>query len=181
MVNFENAKIYKIVCDTTGLVYYGSTCEPTLARRLAKHVGCYKAYINGNYHFVTSFKVLENNNYSIVLVENVDCESKDQLLARERYYIENNDCINMVVPIRTRKEYIELNKEKIREQTKEYREKNNDKIKMLNKNYREENKEKIQQHKQTKIVCECGAITDNSHKTRHQKSKKHQNYLLTLN
>ena len=36
--NFQEAKIYRIVCNVTGLQYYGATCEPTLARRLSKHV-----------------------------------------------------------------------------------------------------------------------------------------------
>ena len=36
MPDYSKGKIYKIVCNVTGLVYVGSTCEPTLARRLAK-------------------------------------------------------------------------------------------------------------------------------------------------
>ena len=31
-----------------------------------------------------------------------------------------------------------------------------------------------------KIQCECGSITDKLHQSRHNKSKKHQNYLKTL-
>ena len=42
MIDYSKGKIYKIVCNNTGLIYIGSTCEPTLARRLAKHVGNYK-------------------------------------------------------------------------------------------------------------------------------------------
>jgi hypothetical protein len=177
MVNFENAKIYKIVCDTTGLVYYGSTCEPTLARRLAKHVGYYRAFLKNEFTFVSSFKVLENNNYTIVLVENVDCESKDQLLARERYYIENNDCVNKNIPGRTDKEYRDDNKDKY----KEYREDNKDKLKAYKQQYDLLNKEKISEKGKVQIVCDCGTTHRKWDKNRHQKSKKHQNYLLTLN
>ena len=36
MVNYQLGKIYKIVDNTNGNIYIGSTCEPTLARRLAK-------------------------------------------------------------------------------------------------------------------------------------------------
>ena len=45
MVNYTLSKIYKIECNVTGLVYVGSTCEPTLAKRLTKHVGNYKSYL----------------------------------------------------------------------------------------------------------------------------------------
>jgi len=41
----------------------------------------------------------------ITLVEKYRCETKDELHARERYYIENNKCVNKVIPTRTTKEY----------------------------------------------------------------------------
>ena len=37
MVNFNNGKIYKLVSVHTPKCYIGSTCEPTLAKRKAKH------------------------------------------------------------------------------------------------------------------------------------------------
>ena len=70
MVDYSLGKIYKIVCNITGLVYYGSTCEPTLARRLAGHVKGYNCWKNSNYgNNITSYRIIENNNYEIVLVE----------------------------------------------------------------------------------------------------------------
>ena len=68
MPDYSNGKIYKIICHKTGLVYIGSTCEPTLARRLAGHVGTYKRSLKGNKPHLTSFKVLENGAYEIVLI-----------------------------------------------------------------------------------------------------------------
>ena len=38
MVNYQLGKIYKIVDLDSNKCYVGSTCEPTLARRLANHV-----------------------------------------------------------------------------------------------------------------------------------------------
>ena len=86
MPNYQQAKIYKIECNISGKIYVGSTCEPTLARRLAGHVGDYKRYLNGNYHYVSSFDILANNDYDIVLVESYPCDSKDELYSRERYW-----------------------------------------------------------------------------------------------
>ena len=36
VVNYQLGKIYKIVDNTNGNIYIGSTCETTLARRLNK-------------------------------------------------------------------------------------------------------------------------------------------------
>jgi len=114
MNRYNNGKIYKIVDNTNGNVYIGSTCEPTLARRLAGHRGVYNYYLNGGkVNKISSFDILENNNYSIVLLEDYPCERKDQLLARERFYIENNQCVNKNIPSRTSKEYYEQNKDKL--------------------------------------------------------------------
>ena len=95
MVNYEFAKVYKIVDNTNDNVYIGSTCEPTLARRLASHRRDYKRYLEGKQHFITSYEILKNNNYEIILLEECkDITTKDQLHKRERFYIENNICVN---------------------------------------------------------------------------------------
>ena len=46
MVNYQQGIVYKIVAN--GQTYIGSTCEPTLARRLARHKGSYKSWLRGN-------------------------------------------------------------------------------------------------------------------------------------
>ena len=61
MPNYANGKIYKI---TSGdLTYIGSTCEPTLARRLAGHIQGYRQWKNGKYGKTSSFQVFETGNY----------------------------------------------------------------------------------------------------------------------
>jgi len=57
------SKIYKIICNTTGLCYIGSTNEKYLSSRLSKH-----KYDSKNKN-ISSKKVLENNNYHIELIE----------------------------------------------------------------------------------------------------------------
>jgi hypothetical protein len=146
MVNYSQAKIYKIVDNTNNNVYIGSTCEPTLARRLAGHIVNYKQYLKGKSNFVTSFDIFKNGDYDIILIENVKCDSKDQLTARERYYIESLECINKCIPGRTKKEY------------------------------KQDNKEKIKDYNKTKHICECGVEYSTKNKTRHMKSLTHYNY-----
>ena len=105
MIDYQQGKIYKIECNVTGKVYIGSTCEPILARRLAGHIKNYKRYLNGKSNYVSSFDVLQNGNYDIVLIESYPCNSKDELHARERYHTNNIDCVNK---IKNQGMYIEL-------------------------------------------------------------------------
>ncbi len=98
MVNYELGKIYKIIDNTNGNVYVGSTCEPTLAKRLAKHRDNYKSHCKGtSIHYITAFDIIANNNYDIVLLESYPCQSKDELFKRERHYIETTECINKYI------------------------------------------------------------------------------------
>ncbi|MBS1736179.1 MAG: hypothetical protein JSS98_06165 [Bacteroidetes bacterium] len=158
-----DAKIYRIVSNITGQNYYGSTCEKYLCNRLAKHRGNYKRYLAGKYHYVTSFKILETNDFDIILVEKLEnCKSKDELHARERFYIENNECVNKVIPNRTTKQYYVDNKQKISEQMNEYY---------------HTNRNKVLEYKATPHNCICGISHRYGEKARHQKSQKHQNYI----
>ena len=203
MVNYQDGKIYKLVCNVTNLVYIGSTCEPQLARRLAGHVGNYKKWRNGKYNFVTSFKVLEGDNYDIILIKNVKCNNKEELHAEERKVIESTNCVNKVIPTRTNKQYKQDNQDKISEQMKQYRNNNKEKLRDHMKKYYEDNQDKIKQYykewyeaNQDKILeqqkqyyelnkaklsektdCQCGGRYDQTHKSRHIKSSKHQNFL----
>ena len=152
MTDYSLGKICRIVCNISGLTYYGSTCEPTLARRLAGHVALYKRFKDGKKRsIVTSYKVLDGGNYSIVLVELFPCNSKMELHQRERFHIENNDCINKNIPTRTPEEYNATyrlnNKKKIHEYASDYKLNNLEKLREQEANWRLNNKEKImEQH-----------------------------------
>lgn len=117
---YSNAKIYKIVCRKTGLVYLGSTTNPYLSRRLGQHHSDYKRHLEGKTNYRTSFKIIEGGDFFIELIEIVECNSRDELNKRERYWIENTECVNKQIPTRTRKEYYEANIEKIKAQMIEY-------------------------------------------------------------
>jgi len=129
MVNYENGKIYKLVCLTTGKTYIGSTAEPTLARRLASHVSSYNRYLNGKYHYITSFDILKTNDYEILLIESFPCKTKDELHARERHWTKQIDCVNKIKnqglyneigALTYQKQYNKLNKEHITRYLKSY-------------------------------------------------------------
>lgn len=163
--------IYKLVCNETNTVYYGST-TCSLNRRICGHKSGCKEWKAGKRHYTTSYSIIEKGNYSYSLIETVECEDKKQLETRERYYIENNECVNKYIPTRTNKEYSDANKDKakeykeanreaineqrkkvykqankeaINEQRKEYYEANKDAINVRNNAYYEANKEKIKE------------------------------------
>ena len=144
MVNYANGEIYKIVCDTTGLIYIGSTCERLLSRRLSAHTGDYRKWVKGNSkNYVTSFKIFENNNYHIELIEVYPCSIFDELTTREGWYQQNNECVNKNIAGRTKKEYYEDNKGKILEINKQYYEDNKVKINEYKKKYCEDHRVQI--------------------------------------
>lgn len=184
MVNYQLGKIYKIVGN--GLVYIGSTCEPTLARRLAGHVGGYKEFMKGRGKFVSSYKIIESGDYEIVLIENYPCENKDELHKRERYYKETVNCVNIVSPFGTDiDKYKETNRKynasrKVEKQ--QWYDKNKFTPKMIESNHRrtkkyhESHKDQIKAKRCSNHKCGCGAQFNHSNITRHKKTALHQKY-----
>ena len=141
---FETGKIYKIVCNKTGLCYIGSTIHP-LNRRLSGHKYEYKRWLNdNNLKKVSLSDVLMNDDFKIILIEDWPCKSKLELHKRERFYIESIDCVNKYIPTQSDVEYFQKNKntkiKEYRDQHKEYINEYQDKYNTL---YYEKNKENI--------------------------------------
>ena len=66
MPNYQDGKIYKIVCNNiTDECYIGSTCEPTVARRLATHVRGYRVWKAGKCNKTSSFHIIDRGDYQI--------------------------------------------------------------------------------------------------------------------
>ena len=131
---YENGKIYMIESPSQNLIYYGSTCL-SLSKRLSSHKKAAKRYQDGKRNLTTSFKILEYPDHKIVLVENYPCKTKEELVAREAYYIRNNECVNKVIPQRTHKEWYETNKERITADQIEWQKNNKEKLKQYQRDY----------------------------------------------
>jgi len=114
----SNGRIYKIICDETGEVYFGSTTLPTEDERLKVHEGNYSSFLNGVYHWCAVFNIIERGNYRIELVKDFPCETIFDLEREEGNVILANPCININVPGRTDEE----KKVKKAETDKAYRE-----------------------------------------------------------
>jgi len=109
MVNYQLGKIYKI--EAEGLTYIGSTTTKQLCSRMSGHGRQYRYYKKTGKSFCKSFELLDKEDCKITLVENFPCNSKDELLARERYWIDNTICINKLKPNRTEGEKQDYHKE----------------------------------------------------------------------
>ena len=151
MNKFDNAKIYKIMDNVSNAIYVGSTCK-TLEQRLKQHKNNYKGFKAGKSHFVTVFKILENGDYKIELIKLYPCNTKQELNLEEGKIIKQlrNDKINIVnrnIAGQTEKEY-----------QSQYRQNNRN---LINKKHN----------------CLCGGKFINANKSRHEKTKKHCEYI----
>ena len=84
------------------------------------HKSNYKQWKLDGKNLITSYQIIENNNYDIILVEDFPCQRKEQLHARERFGMENTNCINKIIPTRTHQEWYKDNKGMITEKAAEY-------------------------------------------------------------
>ena len=154
---YQNGKIYKIVSDLTDKIYIGSTIQP-LYKRHHQHIKDRKT--------CKSIELIKLGETRIELIEDFPCERKEQLNAREGYYIRlnKNICVNRCIAGRNKQEWYEANKDKVLEHQKQYREDNKDKVLEQKKQYYEANKAKIaeqqKQYKESKKAKKIVVIID---------------------
>jgi hypothetical protein len=162
MPDYQQGKIYKLISPHTDKIYVGSTTKQYLSQRLTSHKSYYNFFKKGKISKrVSSADLLDLGDVEIILLESYPCNSKDELAARERHWIEQNKnlIVNINIPTRTTKErndrnYVN-NQEILKEHSKLYR----------------------QQHKK-EYKCECGTIMNEYHKIQHIKTDKHLTYLM---
>jgi len=111
MVNYSNGKMYKIeptVPHPPEDEYYGATTKQYLCQRWGGHTGDY----NRKKEKQTTAKILFDkygvDNCRIVLLELFPCQSRDELSAREGFFIRNNPCVNKLVSGRSKQEYRQM-------------------------------------------------------------------------
>jgi len=159
MPDYQQSKIYKIISPNTDKIYIGSTTNMYLSNRKAVHKAHYKMWKADNTkQYCSSFELYELGDIEFILIESYKCNDKDELTARERYWIEQN--INIVInidrrpsitkeeAIQRKKDYEEENKEHLSAKKKEYAIEHKAEIAEYQKKWKEENKEKLNKAKQ---------------------------------
>jgi len=207
MPKFDIYMLWGKDCNGNILRYYGSTTN--FNKRKYNHKNNYKTWVkNGrpNIKGCASVFILDNGDWKMEKIAEIDGE-RWEARKLEGEYQKNNECVNVVIASRTKKEYwvdnkdklteyqkqyLIDNKDKLAEKYKEYANNNKDKIAKYQKQYRADNKAKLTEQKKEyneknkqhilekhreKITCECGAEVLNYGIPRHRKTKKHINLL----
>ena len=174
-----------------GKTYYGSTCDD-LEKRFNQHKRAYKSHMKRNIVCnASSYKVVYEPDSQIELVENWPCDSKQALCERETYYIQNNDCINMIKRAyrsteetkEYQKQYREDNKEYLDEHKVQYRKDNGERLKAYDKqryHNNEKRRQALYERNAVLIDCECGKSIRRSNIYNHRKSKTHMMIINTI-
>ena len=181
MVNYKNGKIYKLISDQTDKIYIGSTCSE-LHKRLYQHKKIYTYWKHSfGKGYISSIELIKEGEVEIVLIENYSCNDKNELHAREKYWIDQNKdkIVNKNIPARTQKEYAKL--EELCEcgmnyyKCKKYEHLGSDKHKnALN------NMEKKPIDQKAKVLCECGLTYTHSRRASHMNTDKHINAMKSI-
>ncbi len=164
---YQRGKIYKIVSDQTDKIYIGSTTLKYLCARMNQHRMDFKKKeqnkING--HYCSSSEILKFGDAKIILIETYPCNSKDELHAKEQYYIDLNKAICVNILKAYDKDTHGKNKS---DKDKIYYQRNKEEISEHHKKYYHTHRTEILKT----IICECGK-TYIKNKRRHELSKKH--------
>ena len=166
--------VYKL--SSSAGTYIGST-KGNLEKRFKHHI--HQANNPKQIRKCTSSKIINGDNLTIELIE--DCDDAI-LLEREKYWILITDCVNKVVPNRSRKEHYAAKKERFQLQSREWYHNNKDKVNEIRNKKYQENKDNINQkrretRKNDLVECICGSSFRKSNKWKHEQSMKHRTYL----
>ena len=172
-VDYSKGKIYKITNDFNNDIYVGSTCD-TLVKRFSNHKKDSKKEKKQHYSLYKLMNEIGYTRFRIQLICECPCEDIYQLRQKEGEYIRQMGTLNKTIAGRTKTEYRQDNKEKLKDQCKQYFEQNRDIINEKKKEFRKEHKEEIKEYKTTQIICDCGACIQKGELWRHKKTKKHQ-------
>jgi hypothetical protein len=145
--------VYRLYNDNGS--YYGSSCN--INKRIIAH-----RYPNIK---CSSYRITKDP-FQYEILENLNIESKIELYKRERWYIENNECVNKNKPCPTLSET--KHRIKIHHQIHEQS------LKKYIKEYNLKNKERLDIMRNEKFNCICGGRYTYQQKQTHLKTKKHQ-------
>ena len=176
--NFQNGKIYSICSHQTDKIYIGSTTRP-LNIRFIGH--------KQNSNPCSSSDIMKFEDAYIQLIEYYPCANKTELNRREGEIIKINNYVNKNIAGRTfieyKKQYLEDNKEQIKEKMKQYKNMHKDRLKKYKIQYNYTHKEEAKQYHDTNKKmrkCSCG-VEYNDGKTynrnTHYSSKFHVKFV----
>lgn len=161
-MDYKNGKIYKLVNDVNDDIYVGSTAS-TLAKRKGNHK---KHALVKNSTIYKTMREIGPEHFDIILIESFSCNSKDELRAREDYWIRQLkpalNMINAVANVEKQKlrkqnydsQYALNNPLKLEANKKKWFAENHQKELDRMKQYQIDNKAKIKERKRLKRLAD---------------------------
>ena len=145
-IDYSKTIIYKIVCKSLSVqeIYVGHTTDFTRRKNNHKKDSKETSY--------KLYKMIRDNggweNWDMVEIEKYPCTDGNEARVRERYYYDIlSPNLNSCVPNRNMQEWIEDNKQNIKEQRRRHYDQNKDSILKKDKIYKMNNIEKVKQRK----------------------------------
>ena len=193
--SYTNGRIYCIRNNINDDVYVGSSCQP-LSKRMEKHRYDVRNHKKNSCLLYQKMNELGIENFYIELIEEYPCENVEQLRKREGEWIRKMATLNSQIAGRTTTEYVkdtkeqkkyydklyhQQNKEKRSSQAKERYEQDKERIKQKSNDNYYKNIDKVKEYRQQCVECPCGGKFLILNRSRHLKSKHHQNYEQSLN
>lgn len=187
--DYSKGKVYCIKVNTKEeyLPYVGSTTKQYLSQRIEKHHYSFKQWLKNpqKNKCISSYKLFIKfgvKNCYIELLELFPCKCNEELLKKEREWFDKIECCNKVKPLISEKEKVEYFKnyrqehlEHIKEKDKKYCAVHKDQKKEYDKEYAK--KIEVIEKRKEPYTCICGSTIRKDAKIRHQKSKKHQDFI----
>ena len=169
---YKNGKIYTIRCkNDDSLIYVGSTVQP-LFKRWHQHKTRVNKQVYNNILLYQKMRETNIEDFHIELYENFPCNSKEELNKREGEIIREIGTLNKQIAGRTPKEYVEDNKDKI----KEWFIDNKDKLLKKNKEYYEANKDILLKKKKEYYETNKTKLLDNMKQYQQDNKEKIKGY-----
>lgn len=161
--------------------YYGHSTNEYVSHYLSTHRSKYRQAIRNNkitrqLHKDMFAINMKPEDINLTLIEYYKCNDVNEARKRERELLESYEkslLSNVRVPSRDIKEWCEVCKE----YHKQYYETNKEHILERVKEYNEANKERITEQQKQPFECACGSIIRYDNKARHEKSKRHLQWL----
>ena len=112
--DLKTGYIYEITSKIDNKRYFGSTFNE-VEKRIKQHINSYSYYCKGKASFLTSFHIISDNQFDFRMLEKLENTTPQMLHERERFYIENNECVNKAIPNRNSAEYYIDNSQKLKD------------------------------------------------------------------
>ena len=156
-----------------GKVYIGSTTR-TAEARMAEHRSINRT--------CTARALFDGDGViTIQVLEDVHCNTKQELKARERYHMElYPERVNRQIPGKSRTEYLSEYRQANKERIVEYRQANKAHADNYKATWYQDNKERIAERNNEPYTCACKSVIKRGSKSMHEKTRKHQLYLDSI-